>query len=135
MVQRLSGKDEGSESVEAHSAKQPEEEDEKDENPESQEIEGEADSGNPEADSEDVDAEDPEDSEVIPLRGKVTTATRSLMRWRDRLYNEFKSYFHEICQTYKMRFSTLLKEERTWIENWGTMTTVLRNKAQEGGIL
>ena len=117
-------------------SKQPEEEDEIDPNA----VPEEDDPETPEAEQAgaggDVAGEDDvEEIEATPLKGKVTTATRSLMRWRDRLYAEFKSEFHVMCRTYKERFSTLLEAERTWIQNWDTMTEVLRVKAKEGGIL
>jgi hypothetical protein len=120
--------------------KQPEEEEERKPNVASPEGEGNGDgsfSETPEVQTGEggASAGEEEAIEITPLMGKVTTATRSLMRWRDRFYTEFKSEFHEMCRTYKMRFSTLLQAERTWIQNWNTMTDVLRAKAQEGGIL
>ena len=69
------------------------------------------------------------------LQSKVTTAIRSLIRWRDRMYAEFKDEFHEMCRTYQMRFTSLLDAERIWIQTWEKMTRVLRLKSQEGGIL
>jgi hypothetical protein len=84
--------------------------------------------------------EDPEveEKEVIPgetITSRTTTASRSAIRWRDRVYQEYLKHFHHMCSMYKMRFEKLLEEERTWAQNWNKMCSVLQAKSREGGIL
>merc|ERR1711865_115938 len=97
-------------------------------------------SGEEEEEEEEAAASDAEKEEEVfppgdPITSRTTTASRSTVRWRDRVYTEYKSYFHQMCAKYKMRFDKLLEGERTWAENWNKMCGILKKKSEEGGIL
>ena len=82
--------------------------------------------------------EDEAEEEMVPgetIQSRTTTASRSTVRWRDRVYQEYLAHFHQMCTMYKMRFEQLLDEERTWAENWKKMCGILQAKSDEGGIL
>jgi hypothetical protein len=62
------------------------------------------------------------------VQSKATGSTRALLRTRNIVFDEFVQHYHSVQQSIYDKYSTLLKDEDIWCENWNRMVQYLKQQ-------